>query len=425
VSSATEYDVVIAGAGPAGVAMAARLLQSPRCGRERILVLDRDEFPRSKPCGGGLTGHVDQAMAALDLAVDVPYSSASTARVRFGSYERSVELERPVRVIRREEFDASLVEQIRERGVEVAEGEGVAGYETSSERVVVRTSAGRRLTSQVLVGADGAASVVRKQLSSRVRTRSAQPHRLFRIELPAPDPASGDASWTRGGSEMVYDFTPMTLGLRGYLWLFPAPGGRVNVGVMHYPVSRMGGRKLVEILRAGLAGYGIALPDKGTRGWPAWGYHPSREIAAPRVLTIGDAAGIDALTGEGIAVAMEQALVAGDAIDEAFERGDFAFAGYRRQMRKATVGRELALDRWLAWLLYRRKRWRCFLSLVLFDPEIIEMYAARVAGTRILADEKLRLYLSLFGHAVRLRSRDRALKRASAEAPLLLEPAKL
>ncbi len=425
VTPGTDYDVLIAGAGPGGVAMAARLLQSDRGDLGRFVLLDRDSFPRAKPCGGGLTGHAADAMAALGLTVDVRFSNASTARVRFGSYERSVELERPVRVIRREEFDASLVAQMRARGVEVVEGEGVTGYEVEAERVVVHTTAGRSLTARVLVGADGAASVVRKHLSGEVRKRAPQPHRLFKMELPLEECGLSEGRLAESASSMIYDFTPMTLGLRGYMWLFPSPGGRLNVGVMHYPVSRIGGRRLVEILRAGLASYGIELPAKGTRGWPAWGYHPSREIAGPRVLSIGDAAGIDALTGEGIAVAMEQAIVAGDAIEDAFERGDFGFRDYRRRVRRATVGRELALDRWLAWMLYRRKRWRCFLSLVLFDPQIIEMYATRVAGTRILADEKLRLYMSLFGHAVRLRSRGRALRRAGEEAPLLLEAPRL
>ncbi len=384
-----HYDVIIAGAGPAGAATAARLVQ--RRGRpERVLVLDRYRFPRDKPCGGGLTGHADQVMAELDLALDVPHWPSPTARVRFGRFERTVTLGSPVNVVRREEYDASLVMQVRARGVEVVEGEGVVEIASGQDAVRVKTSRGRELSADVLVGADGAPSVVRKHLIGD----KAIPHRLFKMELDLPGGAEVDPS-------MVYDFTPMHRGLRGYLWIFPVPGRRLNVGLMHYPASRKGGRELTGMLREGLADHGIELPARGARGWPVWGFHPRARVSAPRILTVGDAAGIDALTGEGIAVAMEQAVVAGDMIDEAFSRRNFAFRGYRRRLCRAVVGRELELDRWLARLLYGSRWWRDWLSLVLYDPDVLEMYAARVAGTEVLADQKLRLYGALARHVAK------------------------
>jgi flavin-dependent dehydrogenase len=403
------YEVIIAGAGPGGTATAMRLLQrAPRLAG-RVLVLDRASFPRDKPCGGGLTGRAADAMAELGLSLTVDHTAAADARVRFGGFERSVVLGRPVRIVRREDFDAALVVAARQRGADVVEGEGVAGYAVDGRGVTVTTGRGRSLRARVLVGADGAASVVRKQLLER---RRAVPHRLFKLEMTVPA--------TREPT-MIYDFTPMIRGLRGYLWVFPVPGGRVNVGLMHYPSGhRLGGSELTLLLRDGLLDHGIELPARGARGWPAWGYHPDAPVAASRVVTVGDAAGIDGLTGEGIAVAMEHALVAGDSIAEAFDTGDFEFAQYRRRLRRAVVGRELALDRWLARLLYGgRARWRSWLSLVLYDREVLELYAARVSGTAVLADHKLRLYRALARHVLRLPSRRRALAAAERRPRLL------
>ncbi|HUS63110.1 MAG TPA: hypothetical protein VMZ28_01160, partial [Kofleriaceae bacterium] len=65
-----DHDVIVAGGGPAGVAVAARLAQHARAGR--VLVLERYHFPRDKPCGGALTGHADPVMAELGLALRVP-----------------------------------------------------------------------------------------------------------------------------------------------------------------------------------------------------------------------------------------------------------------------------------------------------------------------------------------------------------------
>lgn len=399
-----DYDVIIAGAGPAGASVAARLhkLDDTR----RVVVLERYRFPRPKPCGGGLTGHVEEAMKALDLKLQVEHIPSVDAKVRFGSFERRVTMGRPVNIIRREEFDADLVAQVRARGVEIVEGEGIKHIRVEHDAVVVDTSRGRSLRASVLVGADGAASIARKYILDNAK---ALPHRLFKMELTIPD--------TRGlDPVMLYDFSPMNAGLRGYLWVFPVPGRRLNVGLMHYPSSRKGGPALIDMLRRGLADLDIELPARGTRGWPAWGYHPGAAIARPRVLTVGDAAGIDGLTGEGIAVAMEHAVVAGDAVHRAFDTDDFSFSGYARAIRRAVVGRELALDRWLARLLYggNGTRWRYWLSLVLFDPDVLEMYAARVSGSEILADQKARLYGALVKHAFYGRSRRRQLRDAAA-----------
>jgi flavin-dependent dehydrogenase len=385
------HPVIVVGAGPAGAAVAA--------------------FPREKPCGGGLTGHADEALAALDLVLDVPHAPAPEARVRFGAFERTVRMGRPVNVIRREDFDASLVAQVRRKGVEVVEDEGVEGIAVEPDRVTVTTSRGRTLAAQVVVGADGAASVVRKHLTGNAKEL---PHRLFKAELTIP--AGG---WP--AEVMLYDFTPMLRNVRGYLWVFPVPDGRVNVGIMHYPAFRVGGPALIDALTAGLAEVGIALPAKAAHGWPVWGYRPRGPVAAPRVLTVGDAAGIDALTGEGIAVAMEQAVVAGDTVARGLATGDLGFARYRRDLRRAVVGRELALDRWLARLLYQPgEGWRKWMSLVLFDPDVLEMYAARVSGSQVLADQKPRLYRALARHLARYPSRRRQLREAAR--PLLQVP---
>jgi geranylgeranyl reductase family protein len=399
-----DYDVIIAGAGPAGVAVAARLHQhDTRC---RAVVLERYGFPRPKPCGGGLTGHAGQVMAELDLRLDVPHCSSREARVRFGSFVRDIALASPVNIIRREEFDHSLVRQVRQKGVEIVEGEGVKDIALGPDAVTVRTSRGRVLRARVLVGADGAASVVRKYL---LDNEKALPHRLFKMEMEAP--ARGSVLGAGDGA-MLYDFTPLLYGLRGYLWVFPVPGDRLNVGVMHYPAYRRGGPALIDILRRGLAELEIELPERGVRGWPVWGYEPGKAISGPRVLVVGDAAGIDALTGEGIAVAMEHAVIAGDAVHQAMRSGDMSFADYGTRVRRAVVGRELSLDRSLARMLYGGKgeRWRFWLPLVLFDRDMLDMYAARVCGSEILADQWLRLSRAMARHLALFPSRRRALR---------------
>jgi flavin-dependent dehydrogenase len=395
-----EVDVLIAGAGPGGAALAARLAPRGRGARRRVA--DGGRLPRAKPCGGGLPGHAAHAMATLGLELGVDHVPAPAAEVRYGGYARRVELAQPVSVVRREDFDRSLVAQVRARGVEVREGVALTGYRVERGGVVAETGAGP-VRARVLACASGVGSLVRKAL----RPRAARPIRLFRGEIPAPP------AW-RGRTDMVYDFSLMADGVRGYLWLFPVPGDRLNVGLMHAPSTRLGGAALTDILARRLEAHGVTVDPDAVRGWPAWGYAPAAPVSAPHVLSLGDAAGIDALTGEGIAVAMEQAIVAGDAIADGLAAGDLGFRGYRRAVRRATVGRELALDRWLARLLYGGERWRAWLSLVLFDPDVLELYAARVAGSLVLADQKPRLWRALLRHLVGFAARRRRLMEAAA-----------
>ncbi|HXU82467.1 MAG TPA: phospholipase D-like domain-containing protein, partial [Polyangia bacterium] len=110
------YDVIVAGAGPAGIATAVALLRE---GVERVLCLDRARFPRAKPCGGGLTGHAEAALGALGLELRVPSVACPQGKLVYGRLERTVTMPRPVRVVRREDFDADLVAQAVARGVEV------------------------------------------------------------------------------------------------------------------------------------------------------------------------------------------------------------------------------------------------------------------------------------------------------------------
>jgi geranylgeranyl reductase family protein len=396
-----KYDVVIAGAGPAGVSTAVALVRRDPSLRGRIVVLDRAKFPREKPCGGGLTGHAEEAMHALGLELSVPSVPSPRAEVRFWDFRREVTLGKPVRVIRRDDFDASLVEQARALGIEVREGAALSGFTVDKDGVDIGVGQSERLRARVLVGADGVGSRVRKWLN---RDSDGTPIRLFRLVVPARGAWRSDA--------MLYDFSPMSDGLRGYLWVFPVDGDRLNVGLMHDPAVARSGAELDALLRKHLERLGITLP-RAARGWPAFGYQPSAPIAGPRLITVGDAAGIDALTGEGIAVGMEQALVAADAILHALDEGDFAFRGYRRAVRRATVGRELAIDRWLARLLYRGN-WQRWLSLVLCDERMLELYAARVSGTLVLADHKRELVWALWRHLFRGRARRRELAAGDA-----------
>ena len=82
------------------------------------------------------------------------------------------------------------------------------------------------------------------------------------------------------------------------------------------------------------------------------------------------------------------------------------------QFGHAGHGRELALDRWLARLLYACPDFRASLSLVMFDRTVRQLYAARVSGDIVLADRKPTLLGALGRHLYLGQQRMAALDRS-------------
>src|SRR3954454_4505144 len=115
---AVSPEVIIAGAGPAGVATAVALVRLEGVDPARILCLDRARFPRAKPCGGGLTGHAYQALRELGLEVRVPRVACRTGRLIYGQASSDVVRARAAEIARRDDFDADLVMQARARDIE-------------------------------------------------------------------------------------------------------------------------------------------------------------------------------------------------------------------------------------------------------------------------------------------------------------------
>jgi flavin-dependent dehydrogenase len=108
------------------------------------------------------------------------------------------------------------------------------------------------------------------------------------------------------------------------------------------------------------------------KGHPIRWYSPENELAVPRVLLVGDAAGADPIFGEGISMALGYGAVAAREVSESFQRGDFSFRGYRRRVMRSALGQTL-IARWvIAYIIYPLK-WRWFQILVwrLVQPVVL------------------------------------------------------
>ncbi|MEO6469963.1 MAG: FAD-dependent monooxygenase, partial [Acidimicrobiia bacterium] len=210
--TATEADLLVIGAGPAGCAAA---ITAARSGR-RVVVIDKAVFPRDKTCGDGLTAGALRTLESLGIPLSSLDASVPVATaIVVGPSGRRVEMPLPsdgehARVMRRIDLDAALVRTARAAGVTVLEGATLTGLKSLDTAVEATLDDGRSLTAPFAIAADGNYSTARRLLS------------------PQAAPVLGEWSAFRQYFAHVDDTTLWVLFERdllpGYAWVFPLPG---------------------------------------------------------------------------------------------------------------------------------------------------------------------------------------------------------
>ena len=294
------------------------------------LVIEKRAFPRPKTCGGMVTEKTRAQLAELlsglpesERQDEIFCAECRTLALWDGGKRLTrSEIEKPLRFVRRETFDAFLAEAYVHAGGELLEGRRAERLD-AGERTLTLDS-GESVRYRHLVAADGAMSETRAALGGRA------PLLGFCVEAWIPaDRFPLD--------EVRIDFGPAPT---GYAWQFPS-GDAVCVGLggVYASEERYDGM-LKEYLRT------LGLdPDTFTlRG----AFLPYGSTVDPRelpygVLPVGDAGGfVDPVTGEGLYFALTTGMAAAGAI---LDGGNVTRSYARRTARLARLVRQGALVR--------------------------------------------------------------------------------
>jgi flavin-dependent dehydrogenase len=326
------HDIVIIGGGPAGISTALHLQAvAPHL---RISVLEKACYPRDKICAGGIGARAFRVFERIGVEVDCPCVPIDAVALRITGHEIVVRVPQCGAVVRRVLFDHAFANVAMARGIDVRQGCEVRGLTVHDRGVTIETSTGT-LETRAIVGADGVAGVTRRLTGFLRPTLRAQVVELDTEATPRDLPRD----------TVVFDFAERSL--RGYAWDFPTlvdgkPLVCRGVYVLHDGEDRPAAETRTQ-LRSYLAARGLDVASYKVKQFAEQGFAPGAAISKPRVLLVGEAAGIDIATGEGIGQAIEYGEVAGAYLASALARDDVGFADWRHTVDKHHLGWQMAI----------------------------------------------------------------------------------
>ncbi len=325
-SNPIRTEVLIIGAGPGGCTAALKLAQ---LGVDAVLV-DKSRFPRDKVCGDALSGKVVRTLERLDPALAVELRQQSELLPSWGvtfvapggrslrvPFSRNTgEGQAPGAILPRMQFDNFMLDAVKRDGrVRVIEGAEAKRFERTTDGwsidLVHPAPPTANANCQLILDASGANSHFARHIA--------------KLPMEPRHHCAGVRSYYSGVSGLdpqgFIELIFLKQLLPGYLWIFPLPNGRANVGLgLRSDVVRKRRVDLKALMIKLLAEHpqlkerfthatmegpiqGMGLPLASKR-WP---------ISGDGYMLIGDAAHlIDPFTGEGISHAMISGMHAAD-----------------------------------------------------------------------------------------------------------------
>lgn len=336
-SNNPKYDVVVVGAGPSGSSFAYNLKKLRP--ESKILLLDKSEFPRYKPCGGGVSPEVSNYFdfdltEAIDfICDDVVMEANNQEYCASGQY--------PLWMVRREKFDKFLLEKSRAIGVEIITNCEVKEVTNDEYETITHTSCGN-FTSTIVILAHGSLGKIAANLGVNLKNKvfAALEYEHYTDKLD-------------GKLYINLDKVPS-----GYAWNFPKSDG-ISIGAGGSFKQSGNKGNLPNTVKNYTKELGVNEIDKKCwHGHPIEAYSGKKNLVYNRVLLVGEIAGcVDPLTAEGIRPAIKSGYLASNVVAEFLGNSSklSILKKYNKVFHKE-IGKDFQYARIFAYFLYKFSR---------------------------------------------------------------------
>jgi menaquinone-9 beta-reductase len=322
----SEFDVIISGAGPAGCTAALALGTSGL----KVALIEKDLFPREKVCGDAIPAYVPKVLNTINPDYARAFEGLINKNkinvcriVAPGKKVLDLKFSECGYICKRIVFDSFLFELAGHLpDLTVLQNTAVKNVTVSDNEVIIHTDKSIDLKAQLVIGCDGANSIVRKKLTDNKNNTVEGSVAVRAYFKNVKDNPPGTIEF-----HFLKDFLP------GYFWIFPLPENQFNVG-LGMPSKIISEKKIN--LRNEMTKIISADPHLSHRFSEAeiiseikGHFLPllSRKIpiSGNRFLLCGDAASlINPATGGGTGQAMQSGRYAGWHALKCFEKNDFS-----------------------------------------------------------------------------------------------------
>lgn len=331
-----DYDVVVIGGGPGGAAASTLIAQKGH----RVLLLERSHTPRFK-IGESLMPATYWTLERMGVLSKMKgsrfpkkysvqfYGRTGRASSPFYFSETDPHESSQTWQVLRSEFDAMLLDNARDQGVEVRRGAAVKDVLFDGDRAVgVRVhldhEGEREIRCRVVVDASGQSSLLARKLGIREPDKELRKASFFtHFEGAYRDPGIDE------GATLVLH----TEEAKSWFWYIPLPGDRVSVGVVGNLDDLIAGRSAdpqqvfdeevakCPVLERRIEGAVQVLPVQATKDFT----YRAKRIAGDGWVLVGDAFGfLDPIYSSGVFLALKSGELAADSIHEALTSGDLS-----------------------------------------------------------------------------------------------------